>query len=60
MSCEHFKGSAYVFRKLMAAAKLDIETGGEIHPARVIAKRPERKKVHLGARICLWTRRAQG
>jgi hypothetical protein len=50
MSLDHFRGSAYVVRKLMHAAEAEIRSGdGELKAARVIHRKAHPKKVLIGA-----------
>ncbi len=54
MSIADHKGAAYAFRELMRAAERDIAKAGadvkpgDIKPARIVAKRPDLKKTHIG------------
>lgn len=43
--------SSYAFKKLMAMAAKDIAERGEIRPARVIDKGPNRAKTHIGWKL---------
>lgn len=48
MSMDDFRGSAFYFRELMRQAQADINTGGEIKKARVIAKTANPAKTSIG------------
>ena len=48
MSMDECRGAAYVFRELMKQAQHDIDHGGEVKPARVIAKTANPAKVTIG------------
>ncbi len=52
MSLNDCRGRVYAFREFFRAAQRDIDEGGEVKAARVIAKTPNPAKTHIG-----WFRR---